>query len=567
MPETPQWHIQLEGQDLSTELMDCLTMVSVESSMNIPALATLHLHNLPLGDSSLKWVDSTDFDPGAVIDIVVKYDAHTVKMFHGEVVEVEPHFGSDGYNMVVRAFDMLHRLSRGRKVAAFKDMTNKDIIGKVVQSHGLQFAFANGKGASHVFEHVIQNSQTDLDFVRDRAAMMGCHCYVSGKTVHCGMPTEAEAVAHLDQGAFLSFRPRLTTVDQVKEVTVRGWKPEDKSDIVGAFSTTTTADGAKINGKTGAAFAAAAPGGAQDHLVTDWLVTDQQQAQDIAEAIALSVNGRSVQAEGIAHGDPAIVAGVWVKVSDVGTRYGGTYFVTNALHTIDARGGYTTEFTISGHDPTTLLHLLANASNEAAKTGLQIGVVTETDPKKALSKVRLPHLGENVVTGWARVAAVGAGKTRGIQFLPEVGDEVVVGFERGDINFPFVLGGLWNGTDAPPSQVDLDATHIAARVIQSLKGHVITFDDKEAGGGITIKDSKGDSIIINAAENSITIESKKDIIVKAQGDIKVNATGDFKVTAMNVDLQGQTGVTVKGPQVKINGDAEIEIKAGIVKIN
>jgi uncharacterized protein involved in type VI secretion and phage assembly len=569
MPDgPPEWHIKINGQSASMELLTCLTRVTVESSMNIPAVATLYVHDTALGEEPVKWIDTTDFDPGKTVEITVVDGSNTTTLFNGEIVEVEPSFERGESNLIVRAFDLLHRLSRGRKVASYLQMNNQDIITKVLQGHSLTLSYTNSNGPGQVYEHVLQNSKTDMEFVRERAALMGCHCYAAGTTIHCVAPHKESAVLQLKYGESLfSFRPRLTTVDQVSKVTVRGWEQKNKQAVVGTFEGSSVTDTVQIASKNGSKFAAAAPDGGQDHLVTDWLVDNQSQAQYLAKAIATSVSGRFMQAEGISIGHPAIVAGAWIEVGSVGNRFSGTYFVTNALHTYDAQRGYETEFTMSGHDPTTLLHLLAAESNEASRTGLQIGLVTEVDPKKAMVKVKLPHLSDEAATGWARVAAPGAGGTRGIQFLPEVNDEVVVGFERGDINFPFVLGGLWNGQDTPPSQVDLDSSKVAARVIQSRGGHVITFDDKESDGGITIKDSKGDTITISAKDTSITIESKKDIIVKATGDLKMTATGDVKITGMNVNLEGQVGVSAKGPQVKVNADAELELKGAIVKIN
>ncbi|MCA1666731.1 MAG: VgrG-related protein [Thermomicrobia bacterium] len=562
----PSCVIEIDGQSASSEFMDSLTRITVESSLNIPAVATLFLDSPSLG-RPLTWIDSESYDPGKKLVVKLGYGSDASKVFDGEIVELEPSFGGAGVRLVIRAFDLLHRLSRGRKVKSFLNMTDQDIISQVLSAHAMTFQYTNSKGPGQVHEQVVQNSQTDLDFVRSRAALIGCHCYAAGATVHCVAPKQGSPVATIDEGSLISFRPRLTTVDQVSKVTVRGWKQKTKEAVVGTFEGASVTDTVEVNRKNGAKFVATTPDGTQEHLVTDWVVDNQDQAQYIAEALATSLSGRFVQAEGVTIGFAGIAAGTWIAIKDVGDRYSGTFFVTNALHQFDARSGYNTEYTISGHDPTTLLHLLNAESNEAARGGLQIGVVTEVDPKIAAAKVQLPHLGDAAVTNWARVAAPGAGNARGMQFLPEVGDEVIVGFERGDINFPFILGGLWNGKDAPPTQVALESTKVAARVITSRSGHVITFEDKEDGGGIIIKDSKGDTITISAKDTSITIESKKDIIVKATGDLKMTATGDVKVSGMNVNLEGQVGVSLKGTQVKVNGDAETEIKGGIVKIN
>ncbi|HEY8293569.1 MAG TPA: hypothetical protein VIG44_13845, partial [Thermomicrobiales bacterium] len=151
----PEWHIKLNGANIAQELMNCLTKVTVESSMNIPAVATLYLDNLPLGDHPFKWIDATDMDPGTALSITIVIGSDSTSVFDGEVVEVEPVFGPDGYQLLIRAFDMLHRLSRGRKVQSFLQMNNQDIVSKVVQGHGLTLNYDNGNGPGQVYEHVL----------------------------------------------------------------------------------------------------------------------------------------------------------------------------------------------------------------------------------------------------------------------------------------------------------------------------------------------------------------------------------------------------------------------------
>ena len=85
-------------------------------------------------------------------------------------------------------------------------------------------------------------------------------------------------------------------------------------------------------------------------------------------------------------------------------------------------------------------------------TGMMTGLITNNkDPEKyGRVKVKFPWLSEEDESDWLRVVVPGGGNNRGLLFLPEVNDEVLVGFEQGDINRPYVLGGLWNGQDTPP---------------------------------------------------------------------------------------------------------------------
>ncbi|HEY0078519.1 MAG TPA: phage baseplate assembly protein V [Pyrinomonadaceae bacterium] len=140
-------------------------------------------------------------------------------------------------------------------------------------------------------------------------------------------------------------------------------------------------------------------------------------------------------------------------------------------------------------------------------TGL---VVNVDDPlKTGRVQLRFPWLGEQVESQWARVATMMAGKDRGSWFMPEVDDEVLVAFEHGNVEHPFVLGFLWNGKDKPPR----DDTKI--RVLKSLNGHEIEITDPPVTGGdkghIRIKDAHGNVIELSNGRISITAVAFIDI--------------------------------------------------------
>src|SRR5262249_37613419 len=140
----------------------------------------------------------------------------------------------------------------------------------------------------------------------------------------------------------------------------------------------------------------------------------------------------------------------------VGNRFSGAYVVTGATHTYHPDAGYATEFSVSGHHPTTLLGLLKPEPHVTPLNGVVVGVVTDNqDPEgQGRVKVKFPWLSEDHASFWARLAIVGGGPERGVEFLPEINDEALVGFEMGDVHYPYILGGLWNGKDAPPEKSD-----------------------------------------------------------------------------------------------------------------
>src|SRR6185436_7265155 len=169
-------------------------------------------------------------------------------------------------------------------------------------------------------------------------------------------------------------------------------------------------------------------------------------------------------------------------------------------------------------------------SNEDRETdvarihGVVVGVVTNNQDPDGMGrvKVKFPWLSDDEESHWARIATPMAGNDRGVYLLPEVNDEVLVVFEHGDVRFPYVVGALWNGKDAPPAKNDDGKNNL--RLIKSRSGHIIKLNDEDGKETIEIIDkNEKNSIVIDTAENLITITSEKDITLKAKGTIKLDA--------------------------------------------
>src|SRR5215471_12325471 len=156
-----------------------------------------------------------------------------------------------------------------------------------------------------------------------------------------------------------------------------------------------------------------------------------------------------------------------------------------------------------------LVDLLTPESPHAAGRmyGVVMGIVTNNQDPDKMGRVRVkfPWLSDDHESWWARIATPMAGPGRGIYFLPEVDDEVLIGFEHGDVRSPYVIGGLWNGKDAPPATNDDGKNNI--RMIHSRSGHLVRLDDSDGDEKIEIIDKTGNnSITITSSDNSITIQ-------------------------------------------------------------
>jgi uncharacterized protein involved in type VI secretion and phage assembly len=195
-----------------------------------------------------------------------------------------------------------------------------------------------------------------------------------------------------------------------------------------------------------------------------------------------------------------------------------------------------------------LMDVMQDRHEKAGKVNLINGVVAGTvtnnkDPNgQARVKVNLGHLGDGGESDWAKVMSFTAGKGRGAVFLPEVGDEVLVAFEQGDVNHPYVLGALWNSQDTPPETNGNGQNNI--RTFKSRSGHQITFDDTAGGEKIVIQDKSGSNLItIDSVKGEMTLESQTSLKIKsqqieiqAQGQIKFSASGTVDITGSMVNI-------------------------------
>jgi uncharacterized protein involved in type VI secretion and phage assembly len=272
-------------------------------------------------------------------------------------------------------------------------------------------------------------------------------------------------------------------------------------------------------------------------------VTTVDEARTMAESVLAKLADTYVEAQGDAIGHPKLRAGNTVKIEGCGEQFSGTYKLSATVHHYSAAQGYHTKFRITGRTQRTLLDLMTPSKHQDKKwaNGLVIGVVTNnSDPEKqARVRIKYPSLDDSAEGWWARVAAINAGKERGVLMLPQVGDEVLIGFEHDDPNRPFVIGSLWNGKDTPG---ELEQTDGSFELRSKEKVEIKAEKDILVESKAKITTKAGAEILIDG--QSVTI--------KGAGTISVEATGSLTLKGMGVTVDGGGGVVqVKGSQIML----------------
>ena len=555
MPEATylsQFYVTVEGLDDTTTvaLLADVLEITVDSSLHLPDVATIILH-----DTGLRWIDEKRLEPGRGVIVSARpSDGPEERVFDGEIVELEPDFSPASQRLIIRAFDRLHRLGRGRRVRSFLNVTDGDLVQKIAAEMGLQ---AKVGPASPVSPYVFQNNETNLAFLRGRAAGLGYALYMDGKVLHFEPPHDpGDPIELVWADTLLEFRPRLTTLEQTTSSQVRGWDPATRQEI---FGEARHGNGRPAIGESRdpgdlaqSAFQLDAP-----VLTADRPIRTQAAAEHLAQAVADRLSGRFVEAEGTSRGNPKLVAGASVKVANLGQRFSGTYLVTSARHRYSHDQGYATDFDVSGQEPASLLRTLTPEEPRALITGLVIGIVTDNhDPDgRGRVRVRYPWLAPDHASDWARLVAPGAGADRGIEFLPEINDEVLVGFELGDVHYPYIIGGLWNGQDAPPGKPDdvVNGGKVQQRIIRSRTGHTITLNDSDGAPGIAIEDRDGNRIALETASDALRIKVKGDAAIECDGSLTLEAKGQVTVRGTGITIDAGAGtVDVRGTTINLN---------------
>jgi uncharacterized protein involved in type VI secretion and phage assembly len=197
-----------------------------------------------------------------------------------------------------------------------------------------------------------------------------------------------------------------------------------------------------------------------------------------------------------------------------------------------------------------------------------VGVVTNNqDPLHAARvKVRFPALSDTAESAWARVLTPVAGNGRGLQVLPEAGDAVLVAFENGEVDRPFVLGAFWAPPDAPPEAADPGNDR---RTLRSRSGHVVRLDDTKGAERIEIVDGSGkNTIAIETATNKITVHAAGPVSITADGDLDLTAKGALTLHGQRVKVSADQTLELAGTaKAQLQSDGTTAVRGGTVQLN
>jgi phage protein D len=342
--DAPTFRIDINGRPLPKKAHNDVLNVKVTDSVDGISCFELLVN---IWDPTLQeyiWIDEAQFAEGNKVVIKVGFLEQTEISVEGEITGLEPIFEKDRTPvMIVRGYDLLHRLKRGRQTRTFAEITDSALAAQLASEAGLRSGVQD-TAVRHAY--LMQNNQSNYDFLKERADRLGYEPFVKQDTLlfRPKSATRSEAVKLHYGTTVKSFYPLLTTLDQVSRVEARGWDPLTKQPIIAQANSDDVVAGKLKGRRFGSAISAAVFGDKDDFLVRT-PVFSEAEARQIA---AGNVNRRAlgfIRGEAAVIGTPKLKAGDLVIFTKLGTRFSGEYYVTSSTHIIDETG-YTTEITV-----------------------------------------------------------------------------------------------------------------------------------------------------------------------------------------------------------------------------
>ncbi len=580
--------ILVGGSPIATSIE--VVSLEIHLAVNRISTATLVLNDGNMAEGKFPNSDSAIFLPGATISIQLGYDQQMADVFSGIIIKHSVKISGNNFaRLIVECKDKAIAMTVGRKNANYIDMKDSDIIAQLIGNNaGLSAAVS---ATTYQHKELVQFYSSDWDFMLARAEANGMLVTLDAGTVTVAAPAvSSAAVLSVTYGTdLIDFSADMDARAQFQTVSSYGWDLSDHQlqqqqaapETLNAQGNVTSATLAKVIGLSDFRLQSTVPLDAA--ALTAW-----SKAQQIKSGLA-RIRGQ-VSFQGSALAKP----GTLIELAGVGDRFNGDVFVSGVQHrVIDGDWITRADFGMSPNWFTEATDVIAPpaAGLVPGISGLHVGVVMKLDEDPSQQyrvQVSIPEMSASTDGFWARLANFYSSNSFGAFFLPEIGDEVVLGFFNDDPSHPVILGSLYSSKNVPAytpaaanntkalvtrskMKVEFDEEKKIITIATPADNKIVISDD---GKSIVLQDQNNNKVTLDTA--GITLDSPKDITLKAQGKIVMNATNnieataqmDIKQTGLNITSTANVGFTAKGSATaEVSASGTTTIKGAMVMIN
>ncbi|NUO02622.1 MAG: type VI secretion system tip protein VgrG [Saprospiraceae bacterium] len=573
-----------------------VSFVKVYKQANKIPYALFHIIDGNVAERRFQVSDMDLFSPGNPVEIQAGYHGNNNIIFKGLIIRHKVFIHENGHTgLEIECKDDCVKLTVGRKNKYFFQQTDQEIIEEILRGRSLQHT-VDSTTARH--QEMVQFHATDWDFLVTRAEANGMLVLINNGNVNIKAPDfDQQAKFPVNWGTSLfEFEAEMDARDQYPDAKTNTWAPADQEILetqpggVGTGVPSAAPPAAPFASVASDALGLETPGVPPNLDYTTVLGLDffplshtgdlkQEEAQawagaQMAKSRLAKSRGR-VKFEGVAD----IAPGDCITLQGVGLRHSGKVYITGIQHEISGGIWFThAQFGLPGTWFTAEYPDVVQSPASGllpALNGLQIGVTTalESDPDGAYRiQVRLPMVSARGEGVWMRLASQDAGNNRGAFWLPEIGDEVVVGFLNDDPREGIVLGMLYSAAKPAPLTAS-DDNHEKGWITRS--GIKMIFNDDKisltietpAGKKMIIDEDAGEIQIADENNNKITMSSSG-IVIESASDLTLKAAQNLTIEAPNTAIKAQTSFKAEAQgQAQLVASGDVVVKGAFVRIN
>jgi Rhs element Vgr protein len=567
-----------------------LISIDIQLSVNRINTVLIHFNDGDMPDAEFPVSDTDIFKPGNDIKIQLGYEQEMVDIFSGVVIRHSIKINSNNAaQLVIECKDKAIAMTAGRKNANYIDKKDSDIITQLIGNCAGLGSDVTATALTH--KELVQFYCSDWDFLLARAEANGLLVTLDAGKVSVKAPeTSAAPVLTVTYGIdLIDFHADLDARAQFKSVASIGWDlATQQIQQQQAAPETLTGQGnldsatlANVLGLASFRLQSTAP--LDSGFLTTWA-----KAQQLKSGLA------RIRGHVTFQGSALVKPGTVIELKGVGARFNGNVFVSAVNHQVSDGNWHTrVDFGMSPAWFTEAAETMAPPASglTSGVSGLHVGVVKklDADPESQYRvQVSIPEMSAETDAFWARLTNFYSSNSFGAFFIPEIGDEVVLGFFNDDPSHPVILGSLYSSKNVPP--YSLEAANNTKAIVTRTKMKVEFDEEKkiitiitpgtnkivisDEGKSILLQDQNNNKVTLDSA--GITLDSPKDITLKATGKIVLNASQnieataqmDIKQTGLNITSTANVGFTAKGSATaEVSAAGTTTIKGAMVLIN
>lgn len=588
---TATFTIKINGTSIPSELN--VLSVHINKAVNRIAIAKITILDGEASTGAFDASSSSTFVPGEKISIECGYDSKNEIVFQGIItsqsIRIDEIVGSA---LEVECRDEAIKMIVGRKSLTFSKQKDSDIISSIIGTYSGLTAKVTATTTS--WPEQVQYYVSDWDYIMARAESNGMLITTLNGTVTVAPPdANTSPVLNVSYGnGLMQFNATMNAITQLDTVKASSWDYKNQA-IASMQSTNNVAGPGNISSKKLSEVV-----GLSEYQIQTTAPLENADLTNWAKAQLIKSEYSKIQGEAKFQGTNLVNPGNYITLTGLGDRFNGDHFISSVTHDL-SEGNWITEISI-GLSPlwfTEEPDVMAPSASGLlpGARGIFNGTVKkiDSDPDSQYRiLVTVPLFDTNGEGIWARLSNFYSTNGAGVFFLPEVGDEVIIGFLNEDPRYPIILGSVYSSSNLKPYEGLTPNEKNSIKAIVSKSKIAIEFDDEnvvwtlstpnkntiivsDKDKQITIKDQNDNSVVMSSS--GITIKSAKDINIEATQNVNIKGNqgvsiassgGDVAISGLNIKETAQSQYTAKGNlNAEVQGGAQLVLKGAMVMIN